>query len=176
MISALVMALTLQLAVPQSGPSIVVLDLTGGKVSIKQALGGAAILSIDPNTVIIAVGGGTTPIVPPTPEPAPPIPDPKPTPITGMLWVTYIVPATRTPEDSAPISDATIHKLADGKNASWRVQTIGDAELTRRKFDDIVAAGVPVTVFQNFEGKILKTLKGHDAQAIADAIKAFKGL
>jgi len=176
MISALAMALTLQLAVPQSGPSIVVLDLTGGRVAIKQALGGATILSIDPNTVVIAVGGGINPVVPPMPEPAPPIPDPKPTPITGMLWVTYIVPVTRTPEDSAPISDPIIHKLADGKNASWRVQSVGDAELARRKFDDIVAAGVPVTVFQNADGKILKTLKGHEAQAIADAIKAFKGL
>jgi hypothetical protein len=175
MLAALALALTVQLAIPQSGPSIVVLDLTGGKVSIKQALGGAAILSIDPNTVIIAVGGGISPIIP-TPEPAPPVPDPKPTPISGTLWVTYIAPAGRTPEESMPISDPGIRKLVDSKTVSWRVQTVGDAELVRRKFDDIVSAGVPVTVFQDINGKILKTIKGHDSQVIIDAIKAFKGL
>jgi hypothetical protein len=139
-----------------------------------------------PHHVVVIVDGEpfkatTVPIgafpVPPAPDPAPtpsPVPD-KPKPITGTLWVTYIVPTAMTEADAAPVRSPLIDPLLVPGSVEWRYQTAGDAEITRRKFQQYTAMA-PVTVFQGPDGKVLKTLRGNDPQTIVNTIHAFKGV
>ena len=120
---------------------------------------------------VTSVPGGTAP-----PEPGPPVPAPiEPiTPVAGTLWVTYIVAESATVADTAPTTDPAIRARVNTQGVSWRSQFATDPEIARRQFTSIVAAGLPVTVFQDANGKVLKTLKGNDSAAILSQIKRFK--
>lgn len=146
-------------------PQIQVIDLEGGE---PRHL--VVIIDGEPFKVT-SIPGGSGP-APPGPSPVPP-PAPEPAPVVGPLWITYIQPAVPTVADSTPLSDAPLRARIDGVEVRFRAQTVGDAELTRRKFDQI-AKDAPVTVFQDQSGKILKTLKGNDPSAILSGIKVFK--
>ena len=89
------------------------------------------------------------------------------------LWVTYIMAEQPTAADAAPVANAEILTLVDGTRVCWRVQAATDLEISRRRLTEIVAAGVPVTVFQDAHGKVLKALKGSDPTAITATIKAY---
>jgi hypothetical protein len=121
---------------------------------------------------VLSVPGGTVPgPQPPQPPPAPVEPV---TPVTGLLWVTYIVAESATVVDTAPTTDPAIRSKSDNKAVSWRSLFATDQEINRRQFTEIVAAGLPVTVFQDANGKVLKTLRGSDSAAILSQIKRYK--
>ncbi len=172
------MICALLIAVLTQVPHILVIDLDGGE---PRHL--VVILDGEPFKITSIPGGvgpGPSPGPAPGPSPGPtpppgPSPDPSPTPISSILWVTYIVPELPTIDDAAPMSYAPLRARIDGQEVNWRMQAVGDAEIERRKFGKIVAAGVPVTLFQDGTGKILKTVKGNDPQAILDTITTFKG-
>lgn len=156
------------LAVLVQVPHTQVIDLDGGEPR-------HLIVVIDGEPYkVISIPAGSGPVPPPIPGPTPG-PTPRPTPLTGALWVTYIVPDKPSIDDAAVISHAPLRARIDGREVNWRLQSEKDAEVERRKFTSIVAAGVPVAIFQDSAGKVLKTLKGNDPQAILDAIKAYKG-
>jgi hypothetical protein len=150
------------------GPHIQVIDLEGGE---PRHL--VVILDGEPYKVVsIPAGSGPSPI--PGPGPVPP---PAPVPsnaIEGLLWVTYIVPDTPSAADAAPTSFSPLRARIDNKSVSWRLQNASDAEITRRHFEDH-AKNAPIAVLQDQTGKVLRTVKGNDGQAILDAIIQYKG-
>lgn len=151
-------------------PHIQVIDLDGGE---PRHL--VVVIDGEPFKVIsIPAGSGPAPGPTPNPVPPPAPPTPTPSPIEGMLWITYIVPDAPSVADAAPSSFAPLRARIDGKSVSWRLQNASDAEIARRRFEEH-AKNAPVAIFQDATGKILKTIKGNDPQAILDAIKAYKG-
>jgi len=149
-------------------PRIQVIDLDGGEPR-------HLIVIIDGEpTKVISIPAGSGPVPPPIPTPTP-TPTPKPTPITGALWVTYIVPDQPSVDDAAVTTHAPLRARIDGKEINWRMQAAKDQEIERRHFGPIVAAGVPVAIFQDSAGKVLKTVRGNDPAAILDTITQFKG-
>ena len=119
-------------------------------------------------------GPSPAPTPGPAPDPAPPVPDDV-KPLTGTLWVTYIVPAVPTEADSMPAASADLHALLKPGSVEWRYQAVGDVEISRRKFDEY-AAQAPIAIFQDQTGKVVKTLKGNSPTAIVKLVQAFKGV
>jgi hypothetical protein len=153
-------------------PHIQVIDLDGGEPR-------HLIVVIDGEPYkVISIPAGSGPVPPPIPGPSPgPVPPPTPptpAPLEGALWVTYIVPDAPSVADVGPTTHAPLRGRIDNKAVNWRMQHTSDAEITRRHFEEH-AKNAPVTVFQDQTGKVLRTVKGNDPQAILDAIKVYKG-
>lgn len=166
MICALLLAAIVQV------PHIQVIDLDGGEPR-------RLVVIIDGEPIkITSIPAGSGPVPPPipgpTPGPVPPPTPPTPAPLEGALWVTYIVPDAPSVADVGPTTHAPLRARIDGKTINWRMQNASDAEITRRHFEDH-AKNAPVAIFQDAAGKVLKTVKGNDPQAILDAIKVYKG-
>jgi len=167
MLIALLLTLVLEI------PHIQVIDLDGGEP--RHLI---VVIDGEPYKVTsIPAGSGPGPGPGPAPGPAPgpvPPPAPTPTPIEGTLWVTYIVSDAPSVADVGPTSHAALRARIDNKNVCWRMQNASDAEITRRHFEEH-AKSAPIAIFQDATGKVLKTIKGNDPQAILDAIKVYKG-
>jgi hypothetical protein len=164
MISTIVLFLMCQ---TQTAQKIQVIDLDGG----------------EPRHVVVVVDGEPFKIttIPagsgPGPGPAPPVPDPVPVVVPGTLWITYIMSPQATVAETSVIDSAELRKLVDGKTVAFRFQTAGDQELIRRKLDSKVQElGTPVAIFQDQAGKIVKTVKGSNPDAIIQTVCDLKGL
>ncbi len=156
------------LAVLVQVPHIQVIDLDGGE---PRHL--VVVIDGEPYKVV-SIPAGSGPVPPPIPGPTPgPVP-PTPAPLEGALWVTYIVPDAPSVADVGPTTHAPLRGRIDNKTINWRMQHASDAEVGRRRFEEH-AKSAPVTLFQDGTGKILKTVKGNDPQAILDTITTFKG-
>jgi hypothetical protein len=152
--------------IPQPVPIVQVIDLDGGEPRhVIVILNGEPIKAIT-----VPLGGGG-----PSPKPAPPIPpDPIPAVVTGTLWVTYILPEVPNEKDTAPVVHSPLRIALATTQSEWRVQGANDAEIARRKFD-AYTKDAPVAIFQDQNGKVVKTLKGNDPQSLVDAVKQLKG-
>ncbi len=157
-------------------PRIQVIDLDGDRPRSV-----VVIINGEPYRSVTIPGGGVTPIPIPGPGPTPdpgPVPPPVPdetTVVTGTLWVTYIIGDSPSVADSKPISDPALRARIDGKTVIWRQQNASDPEIERRRFTSVIKAGLPVTVFQDDKGKIIKSVQTNDPAAILATIKQLKG-